>query len=81
MKKLLVFIQLLIVLACMVLGILYLFGNDKLLNILEILVGSDLILMGISNYILQKKVKQLIIYIAVGVIILLSVILKITGVI
>ena len=81
MKKLLVIIQFLLLLACMVLGIMYLFGNNGLLNILEILVGVDLIFMGISSYFLQKKTKILIIYGIVGIILIVSGILSILGVI
>lgn len=82
MKKLLVIIQFLLTITCLVLGIIYLAGNNKLyLDVLEITAGADLILMGISNYIIYKKTKVTILYVLVGVIMIMTVVLNKLGVI
>ena len=82
MKKLLVIIQFLLTIACLVLGIIYLAGNNKLyLDVLEITAGADLILMGISNYIIYKKTKVTILYVLVGIIMIMTVVLNKLGVI
>ena len=82
MKKLLVIIQFLLTIACLVLGIIYLAGNNKLyLDVLEITAGADLIFMGISNYIIYKKTKVTILYVLVGIIMIMTVVLNKLGVI
>lgn len=82
MKKLLVIIQFLLTVACLVLGIIYLAGNNRLyLDVLEITAGADLILMGISNYIIYKKTKVTILYVLVGIIMIMTVVLNKLGVI
>ncbi len=82
MKKLLVIIQFLLTIACLVLGIIYLAGNNRLyLDVLEITAGADLILMGISNYIIYKKTKVTILYVLVGIIMIMTVVLNKLGVI
>lgn len=80
MKKLLFFVQILLVLAMLVLGILYFMGNKGLLDIIEIVLASDLLLMGVSSIVVTKNKKYALIYFIVGGILLVSVILKMVGV-
>ena len=49
MKKLLFFIQILLVLAMIVLGVLYFIGNKGLLDIIELVLASD-IFVDINTY-------------------------------
>lgn len=80
MKKLLFFIQILLVLAMIVLGVLYFIGNKGLLDIIELVLASDLLLMGVSSIVITKNKKYALIYFAVGGIMLIAVILKMVGV-
>ena len=57
MKKLLFFIQILLVLAMIVLGVLYFIGNKGLLDIIELVLASDLLLMGVSSIVITKNKK------------------------
>lgn len=82
MKKVLIIIQFILTFACLVLGIMCLFSDNKLLiDSLEIIAGVDLIIMGINNYIVYKKTKVTIIYTIVGLIMILIVVLTKLGVI
>ena len=80
MKKLLFFIQILLVLAMIVLGVLYFIGNKGLLDIIELVLASDLLLMGISSMVITKNKKYALIYFIVGGLMLIAIILKMVGV-
>ena len=79
MKKLLFFIQILLGLACVVLGILYLCGYE-FLDILEIVVASDLLVLGVSSLAVTKNKKYALVYFIVSGLMLIAVILKMVGV-
>ena len=82
MKKVLVFIQFILTIACLVLCIMYFVGNNKnYLDILEITAGVDLILMGIVSQLVHKKIKLTLLYIIVGIIMVMTVVLSKVGVI
>ena len=81
MKKVLFIIQCVLVLAMLVLGVLYFCGYKYLLDIIELVLASDLLLLGFNNLIVCKNKKYALIYFAVGGIILIGVILKMVGVI
>ncbi|MBR5369723.1 MAG: hypothetical protein IK137_00290 [Bacilli bacterium] len=78
---LLVVFQFLLTIACIVLVILYFAGNKGLLDILEIVLGVDLVVTGLGNYMVHRNIKYLLIYLVVGCGILIAVILKMVGVI
>jgi len=80
MKKLLFFIQILLVLTMLVLGVLYFCGYKELLDIIELVLASDLLFMGISSLVVTKNKKYALIYFAAGGIMLIAVILKMVGV-
>ena len=63
----LIIVQFILTFVCIVFGVLYLLGNKGLINILEILVGVNLIIIGICNYMVYSKKKSLIIYTLLGV--------------
>ena len=73
-------IQSLLVIGMLVLGVLYFMGNKGLLDIIELVLASDLILLGFNNLVLVKNKKYALIYFAVGVIMLIAVILNMVGV-
>ena len=81
MKKVLFIIQCVLVLAMLVLGVLYFCGYKYLLDIIELVLASDLLLLGFNNLIVCKNKKYALIYFSVGGIILIGVILKMVGVI
>ena len=82
MKKVLIIIQFILTFACLVLGIMCLFSDNKLLiDSLEITAGVDLLLMGLNNYLIHKNKKTTIIYVIVGLIMILAVVLSKFGVI
>lgn len=82
MKKFLVIIQFILTFVCLVLGIMCLFSDNKLLiDVLEITAGSDLLLMGLNNYLIHKNIKNTVIYVAVGLIMIMTVVLNKLGVI
>ena len=82
MKKVLIIIQFILTFACLVLGIMCLFSDNKLLIAsLEITAGVDLLLMGLNNYLIHKNKKTTIIYVIVGLIMILAVVLSKFGVI
>ena len=81
MKKFLFLIQILLVIAMLVLGVLYFCGYKYLLDIIELVLASDLLLMGISSIVITKNKKYALIYFIVGGIMLIAVILKMVGVI
>ena len=59
-----------------------LFSDNKLLiDVLEITAGSDLLLMGLNNYLIHKNIKNTVIYVAVGLIMIMTVVLNKLGVI
>ena len=72
MKKLLVIIQFILTISCLVLGFMYLLGNNGLLNTLKIVAGVDLVFMSICNYLIHKNIKTTIIYGIVGIILIIS---------
>ena len=76
----LVVFQFLLTIACVVLVILYFAGNKGLLNILEIVVGADLITTGFGNYMIHRNIKYMLIYLIVGFIMIITVVLKMLGV-
>ena len=76
----LVVFQFLLTIACIVLVILYFAGNKDLLNILEIVVGVDLVVTGFGNYMIHINIKYMLIYLIVGFVIIISVVLKMLGV-
>ena len=80
MKKLLFFVQCLLVLAMLVLGVLYFCGYTYLLDIIELVLACDLLVLGVSNVVITKKPKYSIIYFVVGGLLLVGVILKMVGV-
>ena len=80
MKKLIFFIQILLILAMLVLGILYFCGYKNLLDIIELVLASDLLLMGISSMAITKNKKYALIYFIVGGLMLIAIILKMVGV-
>ena len=75
-----VIIQYILTFSCLILGVLYLFGSNAL-NLLRIVAGIDLILMGITNYLVYKKRKIMFIYLFFGIVILVLGILSIIGVV
>lgn len=82
MKKFLVIIQFILTFICLILGIMCLFSDNKLLiDVLEITAGSDLLLMGLNNYLIHKNIKNTVIYVAVGLIMIMTVVLNKLGVI
>ena len=82
MKKFLIIIQFILTLACLVLGIMCLFSDNRLLiDILEIAAGVDLLLMGLNNYLIHKNKKGTILYTIVGIIMIMTVVLTKLGVI
>jgi len=80
MKKVILIVQSLLVLAIVVLGVLYFCGYKYLLDTIELILGCDLIVLGISNIVIAKKMKYALVYFIVGGIILILVILKMVGV-
>ena len=80
MKKLLFFVQCLFVLAILVLGVLYFCGYKNLLDIIELVLASDLLLIGVNNLVITKNKKYALIYFVVGGLLLVGVILKMVGV-
>ena len=84
MKKtiglILLIVQSLIVIACLTLIVLYFMGNKGLLNIVMLLVSGDLLVLGFNNLLLVKNKKYALIYFVVGILMLVSVILKMVGV-
>ena len=80
MKKGLFIIQCLLVLTILVLGILYFCGYKNLLDVIELVLASDLLVLGFGNWLITKKFKCALIYFIVGGIILVAVILKMVGV-
>ena len=82
MKKFLVIVQLILTLACLVLGVMYLFSDNRLvIDILEVTAGVDLLLMGLNTYLIHKNKKGTIIYVVVGLIMIMTVVLSKLGVI
>ena len=82
MKKVLVIIQFILTFACLVLGVMCLFSDNRLIiDSLEIIAGVDLLLMGLTNYLVYKNKKATIIYIVVGLIMIMTVVLTKLGVI
>jgi hypothetical protein len=79
--KILFIIQCLLILSCLVLVVLYFTGNKGLLNIIELIVASDLIILGLNNWIVNKKIKYAILYLVVGGLMMTAVILKMVGVV
>lgn len=77
----LVIIQFILTFVCFLVGVMYLFGNKGLLSTLEILVGVNLIVIGINNYIVYKNKKSTIIYISIGLFMILIWVLYLLGVI
>lgn len=84
MKKtislILLIVQSLIVIACLTLIVLYFMGNKGLLNIIMLLVSGDLLILGFNNLLLVKNKKYALIYFVVGILMLISVVLKMVGV-
>ena len=80
LSKILFIIQCLLLIACLVLVILYFMGNKGLLDIIELVVASDLILIGFNNLLIVKNKKYALIYFVVGGLMLIAVILKMVGV-
>ena len=80
MKKLLFFIQILLVLSMLVLGVLYFCGYKYLLDTLELILAGDLLLLGFNNLVVCKNKKYALVYFIVGGIMLVAVILKMVGV-
>ena len=80
MKKVLFIIQCLLILAMLVLGVLYFCGYKNLLDVIELVLASDLLVLGFGNWLITKNIKCAIIYFIVGGIILVAVILKMVGV-
>ena len=82
MKKVLVIIQFILTFACLVLGVMCLFSDNRLIiDSLEIIAGVDLLLMGLTNYLVYKNKKATIIYTVVGLIMIMTVVLTKLGVI
>ena len=82
MKKVLVIIQFILTVACLVLGVMCLFSDNRLIiDSLEITAGIDLLLMGLNNYLIYKNKKGTIIYTVVGIIMIMTVVLSKLGVI
>ena len=77
----LVIIQFIITIACIVVGLIYLFASKNLLIVLEILVGLDLIIMGINNYLLHENKLSMIFYILFGIAMFVTVVFTALGVI
>ena len=79
-SKILFIIQCLLLLAMLVLVILYFCGYKYLLDIIELVLGCDLLLLGFGNWLITKKFKNALIYLIVGGLIVIAVILKMVGV-
>ena len=73
-------IQSLLVIACLTGVVLYFLGNKGLLDIIMILVASDLLMLGFNNLLIVKNKKYALIYFVVGGLMLIGVILKMVGV-
>ena len=73
-------IQTLLTVAVIVLGIMCFLGNN-LVKVLELVVASDLIMMGICNAVMKKEIKYTIIYLVVGGLMFIAGILGIIGVV
>ena len=80
MKKFLFFVQVLLTLACVVLGVLYFCGYKELLDIIELVLASDLLVLGVINLLIIKNKKYALIYFITGGLLLIAVILKMVGV-
>ncbi len=80
MKKLLFVIQCLLILAMLVLVTLYFCGYKYLIDTIELLLGCDLLVLGFGNWLITKKIKNVLIYFIVGGLIVIAVILKMVGV-
>ena len=75
-----VIIQMILTIVALVFAILSVFVNKKYNNLFLLFMGIDLIVVGINNYKIYKRKNLTIIYIIVGVILLVSAILKMIGV-
>ena len=73
-------IQCLLGLGVLLLGVLYLFGHKNLLDTVEIILGADLVVTGVNNYLVHRNIQTTMIYLAVGLIILGVVLLNVFGV-
>ncbi len=78
-SMILVWFQLILTIALVVLGIVTLF-NHGLFIWLQLLLGITIIDMGMNNYLIYKRPYVTIFYVIVGLLIIISFILKVIGV-
>lgn len=76
-----IIVQFIITIACLIIGILCIFVNKKFFDVLQIVLATDLIVIGINNYTVYKKKNLTIMYLLFGIIMLIIGILSMLGVV
>ena len=80
MKKFLICILTLLIIACITGAVFYFLGNKWLLDIIMLVLACDLVVLGLNNLLLVKNKKYALVYFIVSGLMLIAVILKMVGV-